>query len=77
MVADPVRFRRPATSEEPLWRLGPGFEVWTDRLHFLVWANSYDARGPAAPIWWWGRKAARLGATAARSLPIRPRSAKC
>jgi DNA helicase-2/ATP-dependent DNA helicase PcrA len=63
MVADPARFRRPAIYDEPLWRLGPGFEVWTDRLHFLVWANSYDARGPEAPIWWWGRKAARLGAT--------------
>ena len=63
MASDPVRFRPPGTSHEPLWRLGPGFELWTDRLHFLVWANSYDARGPGAPIWWWGRKAARLGAT--------------
>ena len=34
-----------------------------DRLHFLVWANSYDARADGEPIWWWARKAARLGAT--------------
>ena len=32
-----------------------------DRLHHLVWANNYDAR-PGEPVWWWGEKAARLGA---------------
>ena len=29
-----------------------------ERLHFLVWANNYDARG-GEPVWWHGRKAAR------------------
>src|SRR5690606_17197942 len=47
----------------PLWQLGPGFEPWGDRLHFLLWANTYDARGDGPPIWWWARKAVRLGAT--------------
>ncbi|MGQ0831550.1 MAG: ATP-dependent helicase, partial [Microthrixaceae bacterium] len=42
---------------------GAAAELWLDRLHFLVWANSYDARAPGAPIWWWARKASRLGAT--------------
>ncbi|MGK2947873.1 MAG: ATP-dependent DNA helicase UvrD2 [Acidimicrobiales bacterium] len=61
LVADPARFRVPVSSTEPLWGLGAGFEAWSDRLHFLVWANSYDARAGGDPIWWWARKAARLG----------------
>jgi DNA helicase II / ATP-dependent DNA helicase PcrA len=62
---DPARFREPAGVEvdEP-WRLGPDVEVWSDRLHFLVWANTYDARD-GGPVWWWARKALRLGAAAA------------
>jgi DNA helicase-2/ATP-dependent DNA helicase PcrA len=62
---DPARFREPASVEvdEP-WRLTPELEVWSDRLHFLVWANTYDARD-GEPVWWWARKAVRLGAAAA------------
>jgi DNA helicase II / ATP-dependent DNA helicase PcrA len=62
LAVDPGRFRDPESHEvaEP-WRLDPGFEVWLDRLHFLVWANTYDAR-KGEPVWWWARKAARLGA---------------
>ncbi len=52
--------RRRRSTLEP-WRLGARFELWHDRLHFLVWANTYDARGGIEPVWWWGRKAARLG----------------
>jgi DNA helicase II / ATP-dependent DNA helicase PcrA len=65
LAVDPARFREPRDVEvaEP-WRLDPGFELWHDRLHFLVWANTYDARD-GEPVWWWGRKALRLGATAA------------
>jgi ATP-dependent DNA helicase UvrD/PcrA len=65
---DPVRFRRPETWSEDPWQLDPDFEPWTDRLHFLVWHNSYDARS-GEPIWWWGRKAARIDGTAADELP--------
>ncbi|MGI8711099.1 MAG: ATP-dependent DNA helicase UvrD2, partial [Acidimicrobiales bacterium] len=57
-----ARFREPASVAAEPWRLGPASEPWFDRLHFLVWTNSYDARA-GAPIWWWARKAARLGAT--------------
>ena len=60
---DPATFREPAAHEGELWALGPGFQPWADRLHFLVWANSYDAIGGREPYWWWARKAARLGAT--------------
>jgi DNA helicase II / ATP-dependent DNA helicase PcrA len=38
--------------------LSPKFEFGRERLHFLVWANAYDARG-SETIWWHGRKAAR------------------
>ena len=62
LAVDPVRFRAPESYADDVWRLGAGFQPWAERLHFLVWANSYDARGDDAPIWWWGRKAARLGA---------------
>ena len=57
------RFRAPVSVTDAPWRLGARFELWLDRLHFLVWANTYDARGGREPVWWWGRKAARLGAT--------------
>ncbi|MDQ2651216.1 MAG: ATP-dependent DNA helicase UvrD2 [Actinomycetota bacterium] len=64
-AADPGTYRAPVSTAEEPWRLGPGFETWPDRLHFLVWANSYDARAEGEPIWWWARKATRLGAVAA------------
>jgi DNA helicase-2/ATP-dependent DNA helicase PcrA len=63
LAVDPARFRAPEQLLDPPWELGPGAETWIDRLHFLVWANSYDARTAGEPIWWWTRKAARLGAT--------------
>jgi DNA helicase-2/ATP-dependent DNA helicase PcrA len=64
LEVDPARFREPRSVVVEPWTLAPGFEVWEDRLHFLVWANSYDARRePDAPVWWWARKAERLGAT--------------
>lgn len=60
LAVDPARFRAPQDVATDPWRLAPDFEPWFDRLHFLVWANTYDARA-GDPIWWWGRKAARLG----------------
>lgn len=64
---DPVEFRRPMTYVVQPWELSPDFELWLDRLHFLVWNNNYDARS-GTPIWWWGRKAARIDGTAADQL---------
>ena len=46
------------TCERPVHDLSPDFDFTRERLHFLVWANSYDARS-GDPIWWHGRKAAR------------------
>jgi DNA helicase II / ATP-dependent DNA helicase PcrA len=42
----------------PVHDLSPQFEFARERLHFLVWANNYDARN-GDPVWWHGRKAAR------------------
>ena len=63
---DPGHFRSPTSWNVAPWTLGARFEPWLDRLHFLVWANTYDARD-GDPIWWWGRKAMRLGARPAAS----------
>lgn len=62
LAVDPARFRAPASVSAEPWTLGSDAEPWFDRLHFLVWTNAYDARG-GAMVWWWARKAARLGAT--------------
>ena len=60
---DPGLFRQPRAVDAPVWSLDPGMELWEERLHFLTWANTYDARGDAEnPVWWWATKAARLGA---------------
>jgi DNA helicase-2/ATP-dependent DNA helicase PcrA len=63
LAIDPAEFRAPEHHRAPLWELGAGFDDLAERLHHLVWTNSYDATGPGEPVWWWARKAARLGAT--------------
>src|SRR5687767_986545 len=45
LEVDADRFRPPVSVTDEPWRVGARFEVWLDRLHFLVWANTYDARG--------------------------------
>ena len=57
---DPASFRLPQSITGEPWAHSPRTEPWFDRLHFLVWANNYDCRGDAAPVWWWARKASRL-----------------
>lgn len=65
LAVDPARFRQPVAVPGTPWELGVDVDCPLDRLHFLVWAASWDARG-SDPVWWWGVKAARLaeGATA-------------
>ena len=65
LAVDPARFRTPASHPFEPWQLDAGFEIWPDRLQFLVWANAYDARASGErnePVWWWARKAERIGA---------------
>ncbi len=61
---DPARFRDPVDHDPDPLAAGASFELWHDRLHHLVWANTYDAR-VGDPVWWWSRKAVRLGASEA------------
>jgi DNA helicase-2/ATP-dependent DNA helicase PcrA len=69
LAVDPGSFRAPRSYSEddvgPTWLLDPRFSPAYDRLHFLVWANTYDAREGGDAVWWWGRKAVRLGAVPA------------
>jgi DNA helicase II / ATP-dependent DNA helicase PcrA len=64
LAVDPARFRVPVEHRVEPWVAGAGFTPWLDRLHFLVWANTYDARGDRLdePAWWWAAKAVRAGA---------------
>ena len=61
---DPSRFRAPESITGEPWQHTPATEPSFDRLHFLVWANNYDARDGGC-VWWWSTKVARLldGAT--------------
>ncbi len=57
---EPASFRRPGAHPVEPWTLPADFEFPLDRLHFLVWANNYDARSGEL-VWWWSNKALRLG----------------
>jgi DNA helicase II / ATP-dependent DNA helicase PcrA len=61
LAVDPASFRQPQSFPVEPWRVAPEAEPWFDRLQFLTWANTYDARS-GEPVWWWAVKAARLGA---------------
>ena len=61
LTVDPASFREPVSLAAEPFTLEPDLELWADRLHALVWANTYDARS-GDPVWWWARKAERLGA---------------
>lgn len=58
---DDATLAEPETTAGPVWELGAEFTFLRERLHFLVWANAYDARRDP-PVWWWGVKAERAGA---------------
>jgi len=66
---DPAVLREPETTTLDPWRLRRGFLFPKERLHFLVWANSYDYRSGEL-IWWWGHKAAARGAQPSGPLDI-------
>jgi DNA helicase-2/ATP-dependent DNA helicase PcrA len=64
-ATDVASLRSPRSVTAEPWTLPADFEVWEDRLQFLLWANNYDARS-GEPVWWWARKAVRLGAQPGR-----------
>ncbi|MCA9775539.1 MAG: ATP-dependent helicase [Candidatus Eremiobacteraeota bacterium] len=59
---DKNHLKTPERLEIEPYQLDPRFEFSQERLHFLLWANNYDATGEE-PIWWYHRLALRLGAT--------------
>jgi DNA helicase-2/ATP-dependent DNA helicase PcrA len=61
LAVAPQKLREPEIHEVEPYTLEPSFELWRERLHFLTWANNYDAT-KGEPIWWHGRLAQRLGA---------------
>ncbi|MDQ6726765.1 MAG: ATP-dependent helicase, partial [Actinomycetota bacterium] len=63
LVIDAAELKAPQTDTRPPYELGPGFDFERERLHFLVWANTYDGRAAGTdPVWWHGVRAGRLGA---------------
>src|SRR5688572_29852743 len=58
--AETLRARE--VERRPPYELDPAFTFERERLQFLVWANTYDARKPGDPIWWHGVRASRIGA---------------
>lgn len=56
--ADNAAMRAPEVDTRAPWDLPHGFTFPRERLHFLIWANTYDARD-GHPTWWHGELAAR------------------
>jgi DNA helicase-2/ATP-dependent DNA helicase PcrA len=69
LAVDPGAFRAPQVITAPPFSIDPGLDLPLDRLHHLVWANNYDARSGEL-VWWWGAKAARVGATEGGSADV-------
>jgi DNA helicase-2/ATP-dependent DNA helicase PcrA len=60
VAVDADELRRPESERRPPYTLDPSFEFSRERLHFLVWANTYDGRRAGEePVWWHGVRAAR------------------
>jgi len=59
---DPSALRCLEIEDREPYEVGSTFVFPLERLHFLVWSNSYDARGGDLK-WWWAVKAAANGAT--------------
>ena len=58
LACDPTALRTPERFGGPVFSLDPSFEFPLERLQFLVWANTYDARSGRL-VWWHARKTAK------------------
>ncbi|MEX1286687.1 MAG: UvrD-helicase domain-containing protein [Acidimicrobiia bacterium] len=61
LAVDAATLREPERVVAPPWEVGADHLFARERLQYLVWVNSVDAR-TGTPIWWWSHKAAALGA---------------
>ncbi|MBW3620926.1 MAG: ATP-dependent DNA helicase UvrD2 [Actinobacteria bacterium] len=81
LAVDNDAMRAPETCDRPPYELTPDFAFARERLHHLVWANTYDCRsgepmsgsaaGEPAPIWWHGVLAERRGAGPSTDADVR------
>ena len=62
LAVDPALLRAPESDRRTPHEVGATFTFALERLHFLLWANTYDGRSGELR-WWWAKKAADLGAT--------------
>ena len=62
LALDKQELKKPERLDLEPFQLDPGFEFAQERLHFLLWANNYDATG-GEPIWWYKVLALKLGAS--------------
>lgn len=60
LAVDKSALKKPEFLETAVYDLEPTFEFSQERLHFLLWANNYDATS-GDPIWWHSLLARRLG----------------
>lgn len=63
LAVDADELRAPERDGREPWQVPVDFEFARERLQFLVWRNNWDWRGDE-PVWWWARKAARVGSAA-------------
>ena len=63
LAVDQRALAEPVVERRPPFDLGGRYDLARERLHFLVWANTYDCR-TAQPVWWHARKAVSVGAVA-------------
>jgi DNA helicase II / ATP-dependent DNA helicase PcrA len=61
--------RREEVCDRPPYRVSPRFTFERERLHFLTWANTYDARS-GDPVWWHGVLAQRRGGQASDAADV-------
>ena len=70
LAMNPKRFRDGEPDHREPWELGQSHTVLMDRLSFLLWNNNWDCRNDS-PVWWWARKAQRLGASIVAERDVR------
>jgi DNA helicase II / ATP-dependent DNA helicase PcrA len=66
---DPAALKAAERCDRAVWEVGEGFEFARERLQYLTWSNNYELRGDDR-VWWHGRRALRLGATASSTSDV-------
>jgi hypothetical protein len=70
LACDNEVLRQPETTRLHPYQLSADFTFHRERLHFLMWANTYDCRS-GTPVWWHGVLAERRGAGSSDTADVR------